>query len=378
MAEDQYQKDVLYIHPSNNSSFIPTSTTLIGSNYLTWSRAVYVALGCKMKLAFIDGSFPRPPVGSALFEQWRRADLMVTSWLWNSISKEIVEAFMYLLNDKKRQHGGQYNFSGNLEAKAVNKVENTASNSESKTDMADLVTGLLKMVKQKKNIFDPISHFVNFVHFEDQFVGNTLKPSALNFGNWIIQSGAINHVCASLSCFESYSTPSCAHFVHLPDGTKKDQETGEVVARGVLMNKLYILKSTASISLLSAAVSTPHSCGAMIDCNEFVWHKRMGHTFMSAIKHIPECKISNDFVDMQCDICPKAKQSRISFKPSLSQSLVPFELVQLDLWGPYRTPSISGYSYVLTILDDFSKSLWEFLIKHKDQVPATHCFLSHD
>ncbi|KAL2248386.1 uncharacterized protein LOC105162765 [Sesamum indicum] len=49
-----------------------------------------------MKLAFIDGSFPQPPTGSALFEQWRRADLMVTSWLWNSISKQIVEAFMYL------------------------------------------------------------------------------------------------------------------------------------------------------------------------------------------------------------------------------------------------------------------------------------------
>ncbi|KAL0332851.1 UNVERIFIED_CONTAM: hypothetical protein Scaly_2186600 [Sesamum calycinum] len=27
--------------------------------------------------------------------KWRRVDLMVTSWLWNSISKEIVEAFMY-------------------------------------------------------------------------------------------------------------------------------------------------------------------------------------------------------------------------------------------------------------------------------------------
>ncbi|KAL2250136.1 UNVERIFIED_CONTAM: hypothetical protein Sindi_2487300, partial [Sesamum indicum] len=49
---------------------------------------------CKMKLAFIDGTFPRPPAGSSLFEQWRRADLMVTSYLWNTISKDIVEAFM--------------------------------------------------------------------------------------------------------------------------------------------------------------------------------------------------------------------------------------------------------------------------------------------
>ncbi|KAL2247797.1 UNVERIFIED_CONTAM: hypothetical protein Sindi_2632000 [Sesamum indicum] len=50
----------------------------------------------KMKLAFIDRTFPQPPPGSAIFEQRRRVDLMVTSWLWNSISKDIVEGFMYV------------------------------------------------------------------------------------------------------------------------------------------------------------------------------------------------------------------------------------------------------------------------------------------
>ncbi|KAL0385500.1 UNVERIFIED_CONTAM: hypothetical protein Sradi_2944300 [Sesamum radiatum] len=54
-----------------------------------------------MKLGFIDGTFPRPPIGSATFEQWRRVDLMVTSWIWNSISKEIVEAFMYVASSRE-------------------------------------------------------------------------------------------------------------------------------------------------------------------------------------------------------------------------------------------------------------------------------------
>ncbi|KAK4404292.1 hypothetical protein Sango_0797800 [Sesamum angolense] len=48
-----------------------------------------------LRLGFIDGSFPRPAVGSKKFEQWRRVDLMATSWLWNSISKDLVEAFTY-------------------------------------------------------------------------------------------------------------------------------------------------------------------------------------------------------------------------------------------------------------------------------------------
>ncbi|KAL2252660.1 UNVERIFIED_CONTAM: hypothetical protein Sindi_0060700 [Sesamum indicum] len=94
MEAEQYEKEILYLHPSKNSSFVLVSSPLNAANYLTWSRAVYAALGYKIKLAFIDGSFPRPPPRSALFEQWKRADLMVTSWLWNLISRDIVEAFM--------------------------------------------------------------------------------------------------------------------------------------------------------------------------------------------------------------------------------------------------------------------------------------------
>ncbi|KAL0443869.1 UNVERIFIED_CONTAM: hypothetical protein Slati_2109600 [Sesamum latifolium] len=98
---DQLEKAALYLHPSDNSSFVLASSPLDGSNFLAWSRAVYVSLGCKMKLGFIDRTFPRPTPGSAKFEQWRRADLLVTSWLWNSISKEILEAFMYASSSRE-------------------------------------------------------------------------------------------------------------------------------------------------------------------------------------------------------------------------------------------------------------------------------------
>ncbi|KAL0435806.1 UNVERIFIED_CONTAM: Retrovirus-related Pol polyprotein from transposon RE1 [Sesamum radiatum] len=91
----QYEKDILYIHPSEHSGLALTSTPLDGTNFLAWQRAVYVSLGTKMKLGFIDGSFPCPAVGTLHYEQWRRVDLTVTSWIWNSLSKDIVEAFMY-------------------------------------------------------------------------------------------------------------------------------------------------------------------------------------------------------------------------------------------------------------------------------------------
>ncbi|KAL0304654.1 UNVERIFIED_CONTAM: Retrovirus-related Pol polyprotein from transposon RE1 [Sesamum angustifolium] len=97
----QYERDVLYLHPSEHSGLSLSSIPLDGSNFLVWSRSIYVSLGTRMKLSFIDGSFPQPATGSKTFEQWRRVDLMVISWIWNSISKDIVEAFMYASSSRE-------------------------------------------------------------------------------------------------------------------------------------------------------------------------------------------------------------------------------------------------------------------------------------
>ena len=91
----------IYIYPSKNSSLTLPPSPLDGTNFLPWSRSVYVALGTKMKLGFIDGTFPRPTAGSVIFEQWRRVDLMVTSWIWNSISRDFVESFMYVSSSRE-------------------------------------------------------------------------------------------------------------------------------------------------------------------------------------------------------------------------------------------------------------------------------------
>lgn len=40
-----------------------------------------------------------------------------------------------------------------------------------------------------------------------------------------------------------------------------------------------------------------------------------------------------------------------------------FDLIHLDLWGPYPTKTYNGYSYFLTIVDDFSRATWTYLLK---------------
>ena len=45
-----------------------------------------------------------------------------------------------------------------------------------------------------------------------------------------------------------------------------------------------------------------------------------------------------------------------------------FELVHCDLWGPYTTPSSCDAIYFLTLVDDFSRAVWVYLLVNKTEV----------
>ena len=48
-----------------------------------------------MKLGFVGATYLAPNKDSEGYEQWKRCDFMVTSWILNSISKELVDGFIY-------------------------------------------------------------------------------------------------------------------------------------------------------------------------------------------------------------------------------------------------------------------------------------------
>ncbi|XP_011075753.1 uncharacterized protein LOC105160183 [Sesamum indicum] len=71
------------------------TTLLDGKNFLSWSRAVKLGLKSKRKLNFISEDSKKPEENSKEMEEWETTDSMVTSWILNSISRNIVESFMY-------------------------------------------------------------------------------------------------------------------------------------------------------------------------------------------------------------------------------------------------------------------------------------------
>lgn len=63
-----------------------------------------------------------------------------------------------------------------------------------------------------------------------------------------------------------------------------------------------------------------------------------------------------------------AKQKTLLFLPSKSFTTTCFDLVYMDIWGPYHAQTLYGHQYFLTIVDDFSWDTWVYLMKGKYEV----------
>ncbi|KAL0289403.1 UNVERIFIED_CONTAM: hypothetical protein Scaly_2703600 [Sesamum calycinum] len=86
--------------PVESTSFPLISSTLTGDNYLVCSRAIRFALGSRKKLSFIDCRSIRSADDSDELEEWIRIDYMVITWILNTMSKDIVDAFIYAISSR--------------------------------------------------------------------------------------------------------------------------------------------------------------------------------------------------------------------------------------------------------------------------------------
>ncbi|CAL8995277.1 unnamed protein product [Prunus brigantina] len=100
-----------------------------------------------------------------------------------------------------------------------------------------------------------------------------------------------------------------------------------------------------------------NSVSAVVPSSSLLWHQRM--LALSLSKNMKFCDIDD------CLVCPLAKQTHRLFPLSSFNSLVPFELIHVDIWGGYHIPSIIKAQYFLTIVDDYSRCTWVYLMHHK-------------
>ncbi|XP_031266936.1 uncharacterized protein LOC116125342 [Pistacia vera] len=89
------------IETGDNPAATLVSELLTADNYVSWSRAISRAFRAKNKLAFINGTLPKPTdLSDPLFEAWERCNDLVVSWLQNSVSPS-VKSSLALVDDSR-------------------------------------------------------------------------------------------------------------------------------------------------------------------------------------------------------------------------------------------------------------------------------------
>lgn len=138
-----------------------------------------------------------------------------------------------------------------------------------------------------------------------------------------------------------------------------------LIGAGELRNGLYFFRRLKVFRALST-----NKDGA-----EDVWHQRLGHPSNKVFDLLPVgVKRVKDF--SACDVCLQAKQCRNMFHSSDNKASEVFEMIHYDVWGPYRTPSLCDAYYFLTIVDDYSRGIWVYLLHDKTKVQKQlKCFM---
>lgn len=264
---------------------------------------------------------------------------------------------------------------------------------------------------------------VNLVHntqvkdspFEGHYAFSVLEEMERSI--WVIDSGASVHICCTLDqMYTTYKLDKRIE-VRLPDGSTIEVSTGGTVRLNediALLNVLYIpgfthnLLSVARLihdSGIKCVFYTSHcvfqqdntdrilGVGKM-EKNLYImqgpaeafhvsftnpknlslaeWHVCMGHPSLQTMKHMKvftdKQLLDIDDVIKDCEVCVQAKQSRDVFPILNRRTEGLFEMVHVDLWGPYSVENVCSVKYMLTIVEDFSRMIWIYLLNSKDQV----------
>lgn len=81
-------------------------------------------------------------------------------------------------------------------------------------------------------------------------------------------------------------------------------------------------------------------------------------------------KIRNEILDRMetCEICCKAKQTRLPFKTERTKTVRALQIIHTDLCGPINPETWDGKKYILTVIDDFTHYTMIYLLKNKYEV----------
>ncbi|XP_062014830.1 uncharacterized protein LOC133731483 [Rosa rugosa] len=211
---------------------------------------------------------------------------------------------------------------------------------------------------------------------------------------WYVDSGCSRHMTGDKVWFSSFEDECTTGSVTFGDGSK-----ASILARGTvntpdipnLKNVLYVEGLTSNLISVSHLANdyedvwfNKQRCLVLNHKGEGImgvrstkktfelWHRRLGHVNyqdmlkLSSKQCVRGMPALNGKTDKLCGGCRIGKQTKAPHKVVNSATTTKaLELLLMDLMGSVQSESIGGKSYMLVVVDDFSRFTWVNFLKDK-------------
>jgi hypothetical protein len=140
-----------------------------------------------------------------------------------------------------------------------------------------------------------------------------------------------------------------------------------------LISEIYMTPNRMfPLTLRTANLSQPYAQNASTMNETMVWRTRFGHLPFQSLRLLQKNSMVKGLPIFKeqippCESCILGKHKRTSFPHSSNQAKQHLELLHTHLCGSMKTESIGGSFYFLTFIDDFSRKIWIYFLRHKSK-----------
>ncbi|CAL8990667.1 unnamed protein product, partial [Prunus brigantina] len=213
---------------------------------------------------------------------------------------------------------------------------------------------------------------------------------------WMLDSGCTYHMCPIREWFSSFEELDCGVVLMGNNNACKTQGIGKIclkmhdgtvrelsdvryvpdmkknlISLGALESKGLKITMEGGGSTVTGGAAVTEAADADSTDTTRLWHMRLGHAGEKALQGLVKqgllkgakaCKL--EF----CEHCVLGKQTRVKFGTAIHHTKDILDYVHTDVWGPSKNASWGGSHYFVSFVDDFSRRIWVYTMKRKDEV----------
>src|SRR3954469_9806611 len=142
-----------------------------------------------------------------------------------------------------------------------------------------------------------------------------------------------------------------------------------VLIKGSLVSGLYVLQG----SVITGEAAT--TSGSDDQDLTQLWNLRLGHMSEKGLSILGKQNLLSGYKGSRtefCEHCVFGKQTGGKFsKTAVHSTKRKLDYIHSDLWGPNKVASKSGARYYMTLIDDYSRMVWVYFLKTKDEAFPT-------